>query len=96
MDRSIDIALDLRVECVADREDPAPGAAQGDRLVQWQDFPKQLSGLPIGQMGGPLPMSTESGVDSGHVRPFPAQKRTFLRASRHMYENAQTKCMEAS
>jgi hypothetical protein len=24
------------------------------------------------------------------------QKRTFLRASRHMYENAQTTCMEAS
>jgi hypothetical protein len=49
-----DIALDLRVECVADGEDPTPGATQGDRLVQWQDFSKQLSGLPIGQMGGPL------------------------------------------
>lgn len=26
----------------------------GDCIVQWQDFPKQIGGLPIGQMGGPL------------------------------------------
>src|SRR5260370_29705853 len=37
-----DIALDLRVEAVADVAETTPGAAQGDRLVQWQDFPKHL------------------------------------------------------
>src|ERR1035441_289737 len=48
-----DLALDLRVECFADGEDPAPGAADRNPIVQRKDLPK-YSGLPIGKMGGSL------------------------------------------
>ena len=48
------IAFNLRVQRVTDGEDAAPSASQGNPFVQRKDLLKQLSGLPIGQMGGPL------------------------------------------
>src|ERR1700733_7044570 len=49
-----DVALDLRVQCVAAGEDSASGTPQGDRLTQGQDLLKQFSRLPIGQVGSPF------------------------------------------
>ena len=49
-----DVTLDLRVECAADGENSASGTTQGNRLIQGQDFLKEFSRPPIGQMGGPL------------------------------------------